>query len=195
MTALDQRRQVRHAVHPTRQGGVDGHAGSLTHARNGHAIGQYPPHGPIPSNARLLLSGLLWADSTTVLAARQLVHPADLDQPHATIFNAVAGCADAGSTGPRAVLDRLIRDGSATQPVRIELAHATTAGGIPEQWQQYAAQVLAERFRAACESYAQEVLGWTADGSESELWHGITSTGTQLRLLADRLTDARGGEL
>lgn len=194
MTTPDQVRRSRHAAQPC-QGEVNDLAGSPTNRRDSLSIGQHPPIGPIPSNARLLLSGLIWANSTTVLAALQLVYPTDLDQAHGEILDAIAKCAESGSTGPRAILDRLTREGRATQSVSNELVHAATAGGIPEQWQQYAAQVLAERFRAACESFAQSVLGWTADGSESELWHGITSAGTQLRLLADRLTNARGSDL
>lgn len=156
---------------------------------------QYTPVGPLPTNARLFLSGLLWADTRTVLNAARLVHVDDLDAPHRTVYAAVLACAHDGQAGARLVMDRLIRDGDASQPVRDELAAATTAGGRPELLGDYAAAVLAERFRAACESYGQAVLGWTATGSESELWHGITSTGTTLRQLADRLTAARGGEL
>lgn len=158
-------------------------------------VAQYPPHGPIPSNARLLVSALLWADTGTVLSAGRLVHPGDLDEPHRTLYGAVLACAHAGQAGPRLVLDRLMRDGDASQTVRDELVHATTAGGRSELLRDYCAAVLADRFRAACESYGRGVIGWAADGSESELWHGITSHGTELRKLADRLTAARGGEL
>lgn len=156
---------------------------------------QYPPVGPIPPNARMLVSALLWADTTTVLSAARLVHAGDLDEPHRTLYAALLACANAGQAGPRLVLDRLMRDGDASQPVRDELVHATTAGGMPEMVRDYAAAVLADRFRAACESYGRGVIGWAADGSESELWQGITSHGTELRKLADRLTAARGGEL
>lgn len=158
-------------------------------------VGQYKPHGPIPTNARLLLSGLLWADTATVARAAQLVHPDDLDEPHRTIYTAVVTCARSGLTGPRPVLDRIMRDGQASQPVRDELVHATTAGGIAEVVPNYCAAVLAERFRAACESYGTGIVGWAADGSEAELWRSITGHGAALRKLADRLTEARGGEL
>lgn len=159
------------------------------------SVAQYPPAGPIPSNARLLLSAMLWADARTVLNAAQIVHPGDLDEPHRSVYAAVVACAHAGQAGPRLVLDRLVRDGDASQLVRDELVHATTAGGRTELLEDYAAAVLAERFRAACESYGRGVIGWAADGSESELWHGITAHGAELRKLADRLTAARGGEL
>lgn len=153
------------------------------------------PVGPMPSNARLLLSGLLWADTRTVLNSARLVHEVDLDEPHRSVFAAVIACAHDGQAGARLVLDRLVRDGDASQSVRDELADATTAGGRPELVRDYAAAVLADRFRAACESYGRGVIGWAADGSESELWAGITTHGTELRKLADRLTAARGGEL
>lgn len=159
------------------------------------SVAQYPPSGPVPSNARLLVSSLLWADPSTVVTVARLVHPGDLDEPHRTMFAAVVACAHAGQAGPHLVLDRLVRQGDASQPVRDELSAATTAGGRTELLQDYAAAVLAERFRAACESYGRGVLGWAADGSESELWHGITAHGAELRKLADRLTAARGGEL
>lgn len=155
----------------------------------------YPPVGPMPSNARLLLSALLWADPRTVLKSARLVHPADLSAPHCTVYAAVIACANAGQAGALLVMDRLIRDGDASDAVRHELEDATTAGGRPELVRDYAAAVLADRFRVACESYGRGVIGWAADGSESELWHGITSHGTELRKLADRLTAARGGEL
>ena len=158
-------------------------------------VAQYPPHGPIPTNARLLVSALLWADTESILSTGKIVYPGDLDEPHRTLYAALLDCAHAGKAGPRLILDRLMRDGDASQPVRDELVHATTAGGRPELLRDYAAAVLADRFRAACESYGQGVLGWVATGSESELWHGITSHGTELRKLADRLTAARGGEL
>lgn len=156
---------------------------------------QYPPVGPVPSNARLLLSALLWGDSSTVLNLVRLVHVGDLDEPHRTLYAAVVACAHAGQAGPQLVLDRLTRDGDASQVVRDELTDATTAGGRPELLRDYAAAVLADRFRIACESYGRGVIGWASDGSEAELWHGITSHGTELRKLADRLTAARGGEL
>lgn len=156
---------------------------------------QYQPVGPVPSNARLLLSALLWADTSTVLNTARLVHADDLDEPHLTLYAAVVACARAGQAGPRLVLDRLMRDGDASQSVRDELLHATTAGGRPEMVADYCAAVLAERFRIACESYGRGVIGWAADGSEAELWQGITAHGTELRKLADRLTAARGGEL
>lgn len=155
----------------------------------------YTPVGPMPSNARLLLSGLLWADARTVLNVARLVHPEDLDEPHRTVYAAVVACARADQAGARLVMDRLVRDGDASQSVRDELADATTAGGRPELVRDYGAAVLADRFRAACESYGRGVIGWAADGSESELWAGITTHGTELRKLADRLTAARGGEL
>lgn len=158
-------------------------------------VGQYPPVGPMPTNARLLLSGLLWADTSTVLNTALLVHAEDLDEPHRSVYAAILACARDGVTGPRIVLDRLTRAGEASELVRDELVGATTAGGIAEVVPTYAAAVLGERFRAACESYGQGVLGWAADGSEAELWHAITSHGTQLRKLADRLAEARGGEL
>lgn len=156
---------------------------------------QYPPVGPTPSNARLLLSALLQADTSTVTSIGNLVHPGDLDEPHRTVYAAVLACAHAGHTGPQLVLDRIIRDGDASQPVRDELVDATTAGARVELVREYAAPVLAERFRAACESYGRGVIGWAATGSESELWHGIVSHGIELRRLADRLAAARGGEL
>lgn len=156
---------------------------------------QYPPVGAIPPNARLLVSALLLADTRTILSTGTLVHHGDLDEPHRTLYAAVMACAHAGQAGPRLVLDRLVRDGDASQAVRDELVHATTAGGRSELLEDYAAAVLADRFRAACESYGRGVIGWAADGSEAELWHGITSHGTELRKLADRLTAARGGEL
>ncbi len=156
---------------------------------------QYPPVGAIPPNARLLVSALLWADTGTILSVSKLVYPGDLDEPHRTLYGALLDCAHAGQAGPRLVLDGLMRDGDASQPVRDELVQATTAGGMAEMVRDYAAAVLADRFRAACESYGRGVIGWAADGSESELWHGITSHGTELRKLADRLTAARGGEL
>lgn len=156
---------------------------------------QYTPVGPMPSNARLFLSALLWADTRTVLNSAQVVYAGDLDEPHRTVYAAVLACAHDGQAGARLVMDRLIRDGDASQSVRDELADSATAGGRPELLRDYAAAVLADRFRVACESYGRSVIGWAADGSESELWTGITSTGTQLRMLADRLTAARGGEL
>lgn len=156
---------------------------------------QHSPVGPIPSNARLLISGLQWCDTRTVLNTAQLVHIDDLDEPHRTIYAATIACARDGLTGPRAILDRLMRDGDTSKQVHDELVQSINAGGIAEHWQAYAAQVLSVRFRAACESYGQGVIGWADTGSESELWHGITSNGTELRKLADRLTKARGGEL
>lgn len=156
---------------------------------------QYSPAGPVPTNTRLLLSGLPWGDTSTVLKVARLVHVADLDEPHRTLYAALLACAGDGQAGPRLVLDRLMRTGEASQSVRDELVHSTTAGGRTELVAGYAAAVLAERFRAACDSYGRGVIGWAADGSESELWTGITTHGTELRKLADRLTAARGGEL
>lgn len=156
---------------------------------------QYTPVGPMPSNARLFLSALLWADTRTALNSARLVFPEDLDEPHRTVYAAVMACAHDGQAGARLVMDRLVRDGNASQVVRDELSDSATAGGRSEMLRDYAAAVLADRFRAACESYGRGVIGWAADGSESELWQGITSHGTELRKLADRLTAARGGEL
>lgn len=158
-------------------------------------VTQHPPVGPMPTNSALLLSGLLWSTVADVLATGDLVGPDDLDEPHSTIYAAIRACADQGETGPRAVLDRLVREGNASQLVRDELVSATTAGGIATALPLYAAQVLAERFRIACESYGHAVVTLVDDASEADLWQGITSGGARLRTLADRLAVMRGGEL
>ena len=181
----------KHELAPTLAG--DG-AGRGAAGRESPAV-QHPPVGPLPSAARLLCSALLWADTRTVLDVARLVHPDDLDEPHRTLFAAVVACAHAGQAGPELALDRIVRDGDGSAAVRDELTQAATAGGRAEQVSGYCAAVLSRRFRAAAESYGRGVIGWAAYGSESELWHGITSGGAALRRLADRVAAARGGEL
>lgn len=158
-------------------------------------VAPYPGIGPNPTTARLLLSALLWANTRTVLNAAVLVHPADLDEPATTILAAIYTCARGGQVGHALVLDRIVRDGDASRAVRDELTHATTAGGRTELIQDYAAAVLADRFRVAAESYGRGIVAWAADGSEAELWMGVKSGGAALRRLAERLERARGGEL
>lgn len=161
--------------------------------RGGTGVTQLMPSGPAPDTCRLLLSGALWSSPAAVNAAAALVLPNDLDEPHKTIWAAICALAGRGITGARAVMDELIRVGDASQVVRDEVAQATTAGGVPEALNYYAAQILADRFRRAVESYGAGAVGWSATASEDELWELVVTGGTRLRGLHDRLTAARKG--
>ncbi|MEH6380806.1 hypothetical protein CEY15_02280 [Dietzia natronolimnaea] len=136
--------------------------------RGNTGVTQLLPAGPAPDSCRLLLSGGLWGSPEAVKAAASLVHPEDLDEPHKTVWGAVTALASRGITGARAVMDEVIRAGDASQLVRDELMQATHAGGVPEALPYYAAQILADRFRRAVESYGQGAVGWSATASEDE---------------------------
>lgn len=161
--------------------------------RGNTGVSQLMPVGPSPDSCRLLLSGALWGSPVAVKAAATLVHPGDLDEPHKTIWAAICALAGRGITGARAVMDELIRVGDGAQAVRDELSQATTAGGVPEALNFYAAQILAGHFRRAVESHGTGLVGWSATASEDELWEHIIAGGTRLRGLHDRLVAARKG--
>lgn len=161
--------------------------------RGGSRVTQLLPAGPNPDTQRLLLSGALWGSPAAVTATATLVQPDDLDEPHKTIWAAVCALAGRSITGSRAVMDELIRVGDASQVVRDEVAQATTAGGVPEALNYYAAQILADRFRRAVESHGQGLVGWSATAGEHELWEHIVTGGTRLRSLNERLAAARKG--
>ena len=161
--------------------------------RGGTGVTQLLPSGPAPDTCRLLLSGALWGSPAVVTATATLVLPNDLDEPHKTIWVAICALAGRGITGAGAVMDELIRVGDASQTVRDEVAQATTAGGVPEALNYYAAQILADRFRRAVESHGQGLVGWSATAGEHELWEHIVTGGTRLRSLNERLAAARKG--
>ncbi|MBB1030677.1 hypothetical protein G6027_07210 [Dietzia sp. SLG310A2-38A2] len=161
--------------------------------RGGTGVTQLPPAGPASDTCRLLLCGALWTSPAVVNDAAALIHPDDLDEPHRTIWAAIVTLAGRGITGPQAVKDEIIRTGDASQMVRDELLQAMHAGGVPEALNYYCAQILADRFRRAVESYGTGAVGWAATASEDELWELIVTGGTRLRGLHDRLTAARKG--
>lgn len=161
--------------------------------RGNTGVTQLLPAGPNPDVCRLLLSGGLWGSPAAVNAAAALVHPGDLDEPHRTVWGAITTLAARGITGAQTVMDEVIRTGDASQSVRDELVQATHAGGVPEALPYYCAQILADRFRRAVESYGTGLVGWTATASEVELWEHVIVGGTRLRGLHDRLAAARKG--
>lgn len=161
--------------------------------RGGTGVTQLLPAGPNPDVCRLLLSGGLWGSPAAVNAATALVQPEDVDEPHATVWAAISRLAAHGVTGATAVKDEVIRTGDASQFVRDELVQAATAGGVPEALPYYCAQILADRFRRAVESYGTGLVGWSATAAEDELWGHVITGGTRLRGLHDRLAAARKG--
>lgn len=164
-----------------------------TQKKTGARPSQLLPVGPMPDAARLLLSGALWATPATVNTLAALVHSEDLDEPHRTVWAAITTLATRQVTGAQTVMDEVIRAGDASKAVRDEIMLATTAGGVPEALNYYAAQILADRFRRAVESYGTGAVGWSATSSEDELWEHIVTGGTRLRGLRDRLVTARKG--
>lgn len=151
---------------------------------------------PATGAARMLLCAALWTHPEAITDVAALVAPGDLNTTsQARIWEAITDRAQAGLAGPEIVLDQLVRTGQASAAVRLELAHAATAGAYPEAIRAYAAPVVADAFRRAVESYGAALVDAHATASEEELWQFVIDGGRKLRALASRLTAARGGDL
>lgn len=153
-----------------------------------------PP--PATGAARMLICAALWARPEAITDVAALVEPGDLNTTSQwAIWEAIVDRGRAGLAGTEIVLDELIRTGNATPGVRAELAAATTAGAYPEALTAYVAPVVADAFRRAVESYGAALVDAHATASEEELWQLVLDGGRKLRIIVDRLTAARGGQL
>lgn len=156
-------------------------------------VTQLPAADRTPSTSvRLLTSALMHATTPAVVLASP-IRPDDLDEPHKTIQAAVIGLAERGITGPNALCGELLRLGQVNTSVQRELDAALTAGGVDLAINIYAADVLAERLRAAANSHGHALIEVAANGAEVDLWATNIRGAERVRKLADRLAQLRGG--
>lgn len=145
--------------------------------------------------SRLILCALMWASPAQVLEALELLEVDDFTTPHTEILDAIRRLAEHGKSGAQAVLSELMRTGDLNGPIRREMESAPFAGGVLEGVRDYYTAYLATVFRDRAAAHGRALADASETSPEGELWAAVLDGGRELRRVATRLEQLRGGAL